>query len=89
MMVFARQRLTVAQLEYMQKHITIVAAEGVIDYYHVGCAEEAKQSFANALTKNVNDDITQYTNAIGLPMQHLRRNSKLNSQILFLVPVET
>ena len=65
MMLFATQRLTVVQLDYLQKHITAVACEGVINYCYAGCTEEAQQNLANALTKNLSEGITGYVHAIG------------------------
>ena len=65
MMLFATQRLTGVQLEYLQEHITAVASEGVVNSYYAGCTEEARQNLTNALTKKINEGITGYAHAIG------------------------
>ncbi|HXI93391.1 MAG TPA: hypothetical protein VNO24_25555 [Blastocatellia bacterium] len=68
MMSFATPRLTVVQPEYVQKQIAAIASEGVINYFYAECTEEAKAGLTTALTKNLNERITEYTeyaNAIG------------------------
>lgn len=38
-----------------------IASEGVINYFYAECTEKAKASLTSALTKNLNERISEYT----------------------------